>query len=155
MLYAQVNKTNNSSIIAMNINQNVDLIYNDLINYSNKKVNIIKNLQNKSPTKYEGYLVEENFVEKWKVHSYYKIFKDKLTNTNNPTELKNFLIQEQVKNNYNYAQTKKNDENLIIKDLNKLKESLLSNKSYVLLDKLFLQSFNNLKFPAFIFLLSN
>ena len=58
MLYAKVNKTNNSSIIAMNINQNVDLIYNDLINYSNKKVNIIKNLQNKSPTKYEGYLVE-------------------------------------------------------------------------------------------------
>ena len=89
------------------------------------------------------------------MHSYYKIFKDKLTKTNNPTELKNFLIQEQVKNNYNYAQTKKNDENLIIKDLNKLKESLLSNKSYVLLDKLFLQSFNNLKFPAFIFLLSN
>ena len=131
----------NNNII---VNQKVDKIYNDLKNYFLNERNIVNILNNNFNQMqiYQGFLVDKEWVDKWKAYSNYEYIKKHfLENNINDEELIKKGISEAIgNNNLNYDEIN-NIEKYIIKDINQLKLPESFNKSYYLLDVNFLKSF--------------
>ena len=126
-----------------NTNQNIDRIYNDIKIYYNVERDIVYKINNQSQTfSYQGFLVDKNWVDNWKKHSYYDYIKfnylDK--NINNEQIIKNYILDNQNNNNFNYNEII-NVENFILKNINQLELPENQNKSFVLLNNVFLRQF--------------
>ena len=138
---------NNISIISENdnvINKKVDKIYNDVRNYyisEWKIINIVNNKLNQAQI-YQGFLVEEKWVEKWKKYSNYQFIKINYLDRNISDEkIIKQAIDGNLRNaNLNYDEINDIEKN-IIKYINQLKLPENKNKSYYLLDANFLKSF--------------
>mgnify|MGYP007101849441 CR=1 FL=1 len=122
----------------------VDKIYTDIANFYNIEKIFEEKLNNRNTVeKYNGFLVDNIWVEKWRKYSYYDIIKTKYLQNNEITdknEITDMIKEEQRKNYYNYNEL--NDiENYTLKnnkDIN-LKENL--EKSFAILDLNFLKLF--------------
>ena len=109
-------------------------------------MNVINNLNTIEEGKkilYTGYLVDKDWVDKWKKYSFYEKFKDNYLKKKNKEEIhiKNYMPNIQI----NYDVGKNNIENSILRfpmNSEQIKEKL-TNKQYVLLNQTFLSSFIN------------
>ena len=126
-----------------NTNQNIDKIYNDIINYFNNERDIFYkiNVQNQN-NYYQGFLVDKNWVDNWRRYSYYDHIKfyffDK--NINNGNLMKQYILENLINNNLNYNEIN-NVEIFILKNSNQLKLPENQDKSFVLLNNIFLRQF--------------
>jgi len=127
-----------------NINNNADQIYIDIINYYKIEKEITTKINNKNTLseKYEGFLVDEYWFENWKKYSFYDFINIKYLQKN--IEDKNTIIsyikKKQEKTNLNYCEL--NDiENFLIENANKIKEEKNINKTFVIINQEFLNSF--------------
>ena len=120
------------------------IIYRDVLSYYTHETFISKILNNKETTQFRGFLVSNEWVDKWKKYSFYDYIKEKFISNNitNDNEIKNFIKLKQSESQLNYDDIY-NIENFIIKDENQISEISKTNKSYALLDKNFLNNFIN------------
>ena len=140
------NRLNNSTIVLNDSSKQFDQILKDNQNYYDNEMNVINNLNTiEEGTKilYTGYLVDKDWVDKWKKYSFYEKFKDNYLKKKNKEEIhiKNYMPNIQT----NYDVGKNNIENSILRfpmNSEQIKEKL-TNKQYVLLNQTFLSSFIN------------
>ena len=124
------------------INQSPEIIYKDIINYYKFTNKFSENINSKNREKeeYEGFLINKEWVDKWKVYSCYEIIKEKYLENN--IEDKDKIIEEIKKDQKNSIVI--NDiEGFIIKDLNQFQSEENSDEFFEILDKNFLKSFEN------------
>ena len=119
-------------------------ICNDIINYFKNERDIEYKLNNNLTPKqiYQGFLVDKNWVDKWKRYSYYDYIKNNFLNKNINDErpIKKYIIDKQNNKFLNYNEI--NDiENYIVKDVNQLKLLEKQNRTFVLLNTNFLKQF--------------
>ena len=125
------NKENNNISLALSgnnnnnvINQKVYKIYNDLKDYFLNKRNIINILNNKFNQMqiYQGFLVDKEWIDKWKAYSNYEYIKIHYleSNINDENLIKKVINETLGNNNLNYEEIN-NIEKYIIKDINQLK----------------------------------
>jgi hypothetical protein len=122
-------------------NENIDRIYNEVNNYAKCQQDIIKKI-NDDNTKIEHlFLVDKDWIEKWKKNSFYDKIKEQYTLKQSTDEqtIKNLISKELSTNSSNYEELK-DIENYILKDINQLSNLIIyQNKSYIILDKQFLK----------------
>ena len=127
--------------------QNIEkwiIIYRNILDYYNNETFIIKSLNNKEPTQFRGFLVNNEWVDKWKKYSFYDSIKEKIiiNNISDENNIQNFITLKQTESQLNYDEIY-NIQNFIITDENQILEIPKTNKSYALLDKKFLDNFIN------------
>jgi len=134
-------------------------IYTDAENYFENENNISNVLKSgEFKAFFQGYLVDKDWVDKWKAISCYdKIKTNFLENHNkNNMSIKRLIINSQSRNVLDYDNLKEGIENYIIANEKKLNEFSSTNKLYVILNYKFLSSFiNNLNIRQIEFILSN
>ena len=131
--------------IKINITNNIDKIYNDIITYYNMEKNIEKELKNPTNNgqKFECFLVDKDWVDKWKKYSYYDSIKREYLEKNilDKDKIINMIKAEQAKNYLKYDEV--NDlENYLALNEKKVYDSIkVWNKSYAILKKDFINLF--------------
>ena len=128
----------------LNINNNINKIYIDLINYYNNEKFISDMLNNKNNNVeiYQGILIDKEWVDKWKKYSFYDLIKSKYLHKNNKYEnkIKSLIKEEHEKKNLNYDEI--NDiEMYIIRDIRYLKAKENLNKLFTILSMEFIETF--------------
>ena len=138
------NTTTDNSIKEPKIShKDVDNIYKDVKNFYENENSVLNKLKGSQPQKFNGYLVNKEWVDDWKKLSYYDNIKNNnlllKTMENKEIEIKN-LILEQARNKSNYHEIKA-VENYII-NVNQIQELSQKDKChYYLLDENFLNAF--------------
>ena len=130
-------------------------IYKDIINYFKSTTEFSEKINNKNKEikKYEGFLVNKEWVEKWKKYSYYNKIKENYLKDDDKNKIIEKIKKEHKKSKFNYNEV--NDiENYIIKDINQLESNDNLNKSFEILNKNFLKSFNKKNIDIFDFVLT-
>ena len=132
--------------INITVSKNIDKIYTDIINYHNieTKLQSILSIQNIQEQKYEGFFVDEVWDDKWKKCSYYNLIKERclINNIIDKDKIIKIIKEEQTKKYFNYDEVY-DVENYLAKNENEVYYSIKDlNKSYVILDKIFLNKFN-------------
>ena len=121
-----------------------DKIYNFLKYYYLNEKDIISKLGNQINQSYiyQGFLVDKNWVDKYRKYLNYDYIKNNYLDKNifDETKIKKKIIDYLIINNYNYDELN-NVDNFILKDINQLKLPQNLNKSFVLLNFNFLSSF--------------
>ena len=135
------NNTNNSSQPPQDNYENK--IYEYLKIYIDNEKDIISKLNNSNESLYKGILVNNEWVEKWKIYSYYnQIYNLFQNNDINEKEIKRYIKQEQSTKNFNF-----NDldyiNKYVLEDISQIKEPINANKSFVLLNDNFVSKFTN------------
>ena len=126
-----------------NIEKNANKIYKDTLNYYNNEKYISTKLNEAGSQIFQGYLVNKEWVDKWKRYSYYDSIKTNFfeKNTTEEQAITKWIKDEQKKSPLNYDELNDID-NYIIKNENQIREILLPNKpSYILLNADFLKEF--------------
>ena len=132
---------NNPSQIPHNNYENK--LYESLKIYSENERDIISKLNINSENIYQGFLVDNIWIEKWKMYSNYNnVIKLFQTNNNNEDVIKNSIRQELLNKNLNFNNLDYIDK-YILKDANQLKMPITANKAYVLLNAKFINLFIN------------
>ena len=118
-----------------NYENNWNIIYIDVKNYFENENYIIENLKMEGNFAFQGYLVNKNWVDKWKKYSYYDIIKENflMKNINDEYEIKKFINNEQMKSNLYYDDIKIRIENCILKTENQILEAFSTNQFYFML----------------------
>ena len=118
-----------------NYGNNWIIIYQDVKNYFENENYITEKLRMEGDFAFQGYLVNKNWVDKWKKYSYYDIIKENilLKNINDEYTIKTFIINEQVKSNLYYDESKIGIENYILKTENQILEAFSTNQFYFML----------------------
>ena len=159
------NKIDKSSLLNMNekinnVKKEASKIYIDLINYFKLEKEISEKINNKNiqEEKYEGFLVDKTWLDKWKKYSFYDKIKNELllNKKNDKNIIIEKIIEEQKNTGLNYNEIN-NIENFIIKDINQLESEEISDKSFALINKDFLYTLNdkiNIRFLPFEFYLT-
>ena len=124
------------------INQSPEIIYKDIINYYKFTNKFSENINTKNGKKEEceGFLINKEWVDKWKKYSCYEIIKEKFLENNIRDKDK---IIEEIKNGQKNLILINDIEGFIIEDLNQLLSEENSNEFFEILDKNFLKSFEN------------
>ena len=126
-----------------NYKDKIDRVYNDVNNYEKCQQDIIQKINNNSPKMDHLFLVDNVWIEKWKRNSFYDKIKAQypLIQSTDEQAIKNLISNELSTNTSNYDEL--NDiENYIIKDVNQLSNIINDqSKSYIILDKQFLNEF--------------
>ena len=131
--------------IKINITNNIDKIYNDIITYYNMEKNIEKELKNPTNNgqKFECFLVDKDWVDKWKKYSYYDSIKREYLEKNilDKDKIINMIKAEQANNYLKYDEV--NDlANYLALDEKKVYDSIkVWNKSYAILKLDFINLF--------------
>ena len=132
--------------------------YNDSLNYFTNEKDIITKLNSKTSQPFQGYLVEQRWIDKWKQYSYYNYIRNNFLEkslTINENVIQNGIMEEHLRNKLNYDEVN-NIDNFIIKDEKQMKEIVLPNKpTYVLLNETFLKEFPKSQITPIVFNLSN
>ena len=119
------------------INDSNNNISKDIINFSNNEKKISEYLKSSTNQTYKGFMVDKDWVDNWKRLSNYDYI---YSNYINEKPLNEGMIQTIItsqKLNYNSL----NDvTSFILKDINQINST---DKTYILLDDIFLNSFNN------------
>jgi len=139
--YNPTNSGNTDSSIApvpvSGINDSKNNISKDIINFSNNEKKISEYLISPANQTYKGFMVDKDWVDNWKRLSNYDYI---YSNYINEKPLNEGMIQTIItsrKLNYNSL----NDvTSFILKDINQINST---DKTYILLDDIFLNSFNN------------
>ena len=142
------NLTNNNDI-----NTNTEKIYKDIINYFKFTTEFSEKINNKNKeiNEYKGFLVNKEWVDKWKNYSYYNKIKEKYLKNDNKNKIIEKIREDKKNSSLNYNEV--NDiERFIIEDINQLKENL--NNSFEILNEKFLRSFNKNNIKPFDFLIT-
>ena len=131
--------------ININIKNNIDKIYTDIITYYNMEKKIEKKFKNpiNYGQKFECFLVDKNWDNKWKKYSYYDSIKRECLEKNilDKDKIINKIKAEQTKNYLNYDDVN-NLENYLAFNEKRIYDSIkASNKSYVILNKDFINLF--------------
>ena len=142
-----IEESNGQKDIVINVNNHIDKIYDDVINYYDmeKELSTILNNQNISQPNndIEGFIVDKVWDDKWKKYSYYDLIKSKYFEKNiyDKNSIINTIKEEQRKNYLNYDDV--NDiEQYLVKDEYEANNLIKNeNKSYAILNKKFLKSF--------------
>ena len=135
------------------------IIYTDVENYfenENNISNILKSGEFKAF--FQGYLVDKDWVDKWKSISCYDNIKTKFleNHAKDELEIKRLIINVQKRSLINYDNLKESIENYIITNEKQLSEFASTNKLFVILNNKFLSTFiNNLTIKTIEFILSN
>ena len=130
-------------------------IYKDIINYFKSTTEFSEKINNKNKEikKYEGFLVNKEWVDKWKKYSKYNKIKENYLKDDDKNKIIEKIKKEHKKSKFNYNEV--NDiENYIIKDINQLESNDNLNKSFEILNKNFLKSFNKKNIDIFDFVLT-
>ena len=139
-------------------NEKINRIYIDISNYYRNEEDILTSLKASTQKQYSGYFVDRNWVDKWKQCVNYENIKMKYLKNDEIDRnlLQNTVLDELKKNNSNYDGLSDVKQS-IIKELNQLETNPRLNKSFVLLNKDFLNSFGSLdsSFTQFNCQLSN
>ena len=131
--------------IKINVSNNIDKIYTDIINYFNLETNLQKELGNKNANykEYQGFFVDKEWDDKWKKYSYYDTIKTRflINNICDKDTITKVIKEEQAKNYLNYDEL--NDvEKYLAKNIKEVYNSIkFSKKSYVILNQTFLKQF--------------
>ena len=122
---------------------NWNKIYTDVKNYNENENFIVNKLKTPGDQIYGGYLVNKNWVDKWKKYSYYDNINENIINkgVNEEYAIKKFIIDEQYKTSLNYEDIKIGIENQILKNEEEINQLLSTDQLYVLLNSKFLRSF--------------
>ena len=115
-------KSSNSINEWQKYEKNWEKIYRDTKNYFINENDISEQLKTGQNKMIQGFLVDKEWIDKWKKYSYYERIKENiyLKNINNEIEIKKFIINE-MKNSYlNYDDIKAGIENFILKNENQI-----------------------------------
>ena len=127
-----------------NNDKKIDKIYIDVINYFNNEKYFSEKLkaENSQVETYQGFLVDIDWVDKWKEYSFYKNIKSTYLKVNNIGQniIKDYIKKELENFNLNYDETN-NIENFIIESNKQLELPENLNKTFVILNQKFLNSF--------------
>ena len=85
--------------------------------------------------------MDKEWVDKWKKYSYYEKIKTEYLENDDKNKIIELIKDEQVKSGLNYEEIYEND-NFIIKKMNQFKSQKNTKKEFEILNKKFLQSFN-------------
>ena len=139
------NEGNNTIINSNPIPQNnyENKIYESIKIYIDNEKDILGKLNSNLQNMYQGFLVDNEWVEEWKTYSNYNNFiKLFQTNNINEIEIKNKIRQEVQNKNLNFNNLKYIDK-YILKDVTQLKSPITANKKYFLLNGKFINLFVN------------
>jgi len=125
-------------------NQSLNDIYNDIINYYNLEKDIIQKTKSTGQEVFQGYLIDNTWVEKWKNFSDYNNIKNLyLISGATPENKIKEHIQKHIENdNISKYDELKNIENYILKNGNDISQPINVNKKFNILDPNFLKPFN-------------
>ena len=142
------NNNNNSQNNGTNTpNQYLNDIYNDIINYYNSENDIIQKTKSARQEEFQGYLIDNTWVEEWKKFSDYNNIKRlfSLSGSTNESKIKEH-IQKHIGNDKNDNISKyneiKNIEKYILKNGSDINLPKNANKKFNILEPNFLNSFN-------------
>ena len=140
--YKQDFNNNNSSQIPQN-NYFYNKLYESIKIYMDNERDILSKLNSNSQNIYQGFLVDNIWIEKWKIYSNYnniiKLFKP---NNINEGVIKNNIRQELLNKNLNISNLDYIDR-FILKDVTQLKSPITANNTYILLNAKFINLFIN------------
>ena len=144
-LLIKQNDNNIEQLNVSNINGATEKIYIDIINYyENEKYfsDILKNINNQTE-KCDTFLINKDWVDKWKKYSYYDYIKENYLQKkiNEKNLIIKMIKEEQQKYHLNYDEIN-NIENFIIKEEKEITLPENSKKSFVLLNRKFLKQFD-------------
>ena len=135
------NNTNNSSQVSQNNYENK--LYDSIKIYLENETDISTKLKTNSENIYQGFLVDKEWVEKWKIYSNYNnVIRLLQTNNINEAEIKNNIRQELLNKKLNFSDLDYIDK-FILNDVTQLKTPITANKTYVLLTNKFINLFIN------------
>jgi len=135
------NNTNNSSQVSQNNYENK--LYDSIKIYLENETDISTKLKTNSENIYQGFLVDKEWVEKWKIYSNYNnVIRLLQTNNINETEIKNNIRQELLNKKLNFSDLDYIDK-FILNEVTQLKTPITANKTYVLLTNKFINLFIN------------
>ena len=120
--------------------ERIDNIYNSIFEYSKIETQIEFNLKNNQKKTEFGYLITENWIQKWMEQLNYRKFKQEFQNFQNPKKNKDIIINYEAK----FGKIKINLKNLDTKSFESKKdmEKFLKNNSLVLANSTFISFLN-------------
>ena len=136
-------ENNKDNVISLStLIDNNDFIYLDIINYFNftKKISELLNKEENQTTKIKGFLLEKEWVDNWKEHSFYNKIKNEYLENDNKNEIIKIIKEEQGKSNLNYDELYEN-ENVFVKNMEQFKSLKNTKKQFEILNKEFLLAF--------------
>ena len=135
------NNINNSNQIPRNLYENK--IYESMKIYMDNEKEILIKLNTDSEYIYQGFLVDNIWVEEWKTYSNYNnVIKLFQTNNINEAEIKYNIRQHLFNKKLKFGKFDYIDK-FILKDVKQLKSPITVNKTYILLNSKFINLFIN------------